>query len=143
MEYEKLATAPEVASAIEVNQAQGEAQSNDGVYTFDEPQPKFGLIHAPAGAGAFEQQLGHRAVYAGTKCAQFGSPTAQPLRLIRHAGHGSWNDTAQAVLGLSKMIFERSRARAESQKSILLFHHLYCVKRKCKICRRRQIGIES
>ena len=77
MEYEKLAMAPEVASAIEVDQAQGGAQSNDGVYTFDKPQPKFGLIHAPAGAGAFEQQLGHRAVYAGTKCAQFGSPTAQ------------------------------------------------------------------
>ena len=29
--------------------------------------------------------------------------TPRPLRLIRHAGHGSWEDTAQAVLGLSKM----------------------------------------
>ena len=29
--------------------------------------------------------------------------TPQPLRLVRHAGHGSWDDTARAVLGLSKM----------------------------------------
>ena len=29
--------------------------------------------------------------------------TPRPLRLIRHAGHGSWDDTAQAILGLSKM----------------------------------------
>ena len=31
------------------------------------------------------------------------SGTPYPLRLIRHAGHGSWDDTARAVLGLSKM----------------------------------------
>ena len=29
--------------------------------------------------------------------------TPRPLRLVRHAGHGPWDDTAQAVLGLSKM----------------------------------------
>ena len=29
--------------------------------------------------------------------------TPRPLRLVRHSGHGSWDDTAQAVLGLSKM----------------------------------------
>ena len=29
--------------------------------------------------------------------------TPRPLRLVRHAGHGSWDDTAQAILGLSKM----------------------------------------
>ncbi len=29
--------------------------------------------------------------------------TPHPLRLVRHAGHGSWDDTARAVLGLSKM----------------------------------------
>lgn len=29
--------------------------------------------------------------------------TPRPLRLVRHAGHGSWADTAQAILGLSKM----------------------------------------
>ena len=29
--------------------------------------------------------------------------TPQPLRLVRHVGHGSWDDTAQAILGLSKM----------------------------------------
>ena len=29
--------------------------------------------------------------------------TPRPLRLVRHAGHGSWDETAQAILGLSKM----------------------------------------
>ena len=29
--------------------------------------------------------------------------TPHPLRLVRHAGHGSWDNTARAVLGLSKM----------------------------------------
>ena len=29
--------------------------------------------------------------------------TPRPLRLVRHAGHGSWDDTARAVLGLSKV----------------------------------------
>jgi hypothetical protein len=29
--------------------------------------------------------------------------TPRPLRLIRHAGHGPWDDTARAVLALSKM----------------------------------------
>jgi len=29
--------------------------------------------------------------------------TPRPIRLIRHAGHGSWDDTAQSALALSKM----------------------------------------
>lgn len=29
--------------------------------------------------------------------------TPRPIRLIRHAGHGSWDDTASAILALSKM----------------------------------------
>lgn len=29
--------------------------------------------------------------------------TPRPIRLVRHAGHGSWDDTAHAVLALSKM----------------------------------------
>jgi len=29
--------------------------------------------------------------------------TPRPIRLVRHAGHGPWDDTAQAVLALSKM----------------------------------------
>ena len=29
--------------------------------------------------------------------------TPRPLRLVRHAGHGSWDETAHAILGLSKM----------------------------------------
>jgi len=29
--------------------------------------------------------------------------TPRPLRLVRHAGHGPWDDTARAILGLSKM----------------------------------------
>jgi hypothetical protein len=34
---------------------------------------------------------------------QGGKGTPRPLRLVRHAGHGSWDDTAQAALALSKM----------------------------------------
>ena len=34
---------------------------------------------------------------------QGGKSTPRPIRLIRHAGHGPWDDTANAVLGLSKM----------------------------------------
>lgn len=29
--------------------------------------------------------------------------TPRPIRLVRHAGHGPWVDTARAILGLSKM----------------------------------------
>jgi hypothetical protein len=29
--------------------------------------------------------------------------TPRPLRLVRHAGHGTWDDSAFAILGLSKM----------------------------------------
>jgi len=29
--------------------------------------------------------------------------TPTPLRLVRHAGHGSWDDTVRAILGLTKM----------------------------------------
>jgi hypothetical protein len=29
--------------------------------------------------------------------------TPRPLRLVRHAGHGPWDETAHAVLALSKM----------------------------------------
>jgi hypothetical protein len=29
--------------------------------------------------------------------------TPRPVRLVRHAGHGPWDDTAHAVLALSKM----------------------------------------
>jgi hypothetical protein len=29
--------------------------------------------------------------------------TPRPLRLVRHAGHGPWDDTCRSVLGLAKM----------------------------------------
>jgi hypothetical protein len=29
--------------------------------------------------------------------------TPRPIRLVRHAGHGTWDDVARAILGLSKM----------------------------------------
>lgn len=29
--------------------------------------------------------------------------TPRPIKLVRHAGHGSWHDTTQSILGLSKM----------------------------------------
>ena len=29
--------------------------------------------------------------------------TPVPIRLVRHAGHGTWDDTARAILGLTKM----------------------------------------
>lgn len=34
---------------------------------------------------------------------QGGRGTPRPIRLVRHAGHGSWDDTARAALALSKM----------------------------------------
>lgn len=34
---------------------------------------------------------------------QGGRGTPRPLRLVRHAGHGPWDDTARAVLALTKM----------------------------------------
>ncbi len=34
---------------------------------------------------------------------QGGRSTPRPLRLIRHAGHGPWDDTARVTLALSKM----------------------------------------
>jgi hypothetical protein len=34
---------------------------------------------------------------------QGGRSTPQPLRFVRHAGHGGWDDTARSALALSKM----------------------------------------
>lgn len=34
---------------------------------------------------------------------QGGRGTPRPIRIVRHAGHGPWDDTANAILGLSKM----------------------------------------
>lgn len=34
---------------------------------------------------------------------QGGKSTPRPLRLVRHAGHGPWDETARAVLALTKM----------------------------------------
>lgn len=34
---------------------------------------------------------------------QGGRGTPQPIRLVRHAGHGSWDDSARSALALSKM----------------------------------------
>jgi argonaute-like protein implicated in RNA metabolism and viral defense len=34
---------------------------------------------------------------------QGGRGTPRPIRIVRHAGYGSWDDTANAILGLSKM----------------------------------------
>jgi hypothetical protein len=34
---------------------------------------------------------------------QGGRSTPRPLRLVRHAGHGPWDDTCRATLGLAKM----------------------------------------
>jgi hypothetical protein len=34
---------------------------------------------------------------------QGGRSTPRPIRLVRHAGHGVWDDAARAILGLTKM----------------------------------------
>jgi hypothetical protein len=39
----------------------------------------------------------------GNSYFQGARSTPRPLRLVRHAGHGSWDDTSRAALGLSKM----------------------------------------
>lgn len=42
--------------------------------------------------------IGDRASY-----FQGARSTPRPIRLVRHAGHGSWDDTARAILALTKM----------------------------------------
>ncbi len=44
------------------------------------------------------QGIGKRDAY-----FQGARSTPRPLRLVRHAGHGTWDDTARAILALSKM----------------------------------------
>jgi hypothetical protein len=44
------------------------------------------------------QGIGERGSY-----FQGGRSTPRPLRLVRHAGHGPWDDTCRAALGLAKM----------------------------------------
>lgn len=44
------------------------------------------------------RDIGNRGSY-----FQGARSTPLPLRLVRHAGHGTWDDTARAVLALSKM----------------------------------------
>jgi hypothetical protein len=44
------------------------------------------------------QGIGGRGTY-----FQGARSTPRPLRLVRHAGHGSWDDTTRAVLALTKM----------------------------------------
>lgn len=34
---------------------------------------------------------------------QGGRSTPRPIRIVRHAGHGTWDDTANAILALTKM----------------------------------------
>ncbi|NQV26264.1 MAG: hypothetical protein HQ518_18070 [Rhodopirellula sp.] len=34
---------------------------------------------------------------------QGGRSTPRPIRIVRHAGHGTWDDTARAILALTKM----------------------------------------
>jgi hypothetical protein len=41
--------------------------------------------------------IGERSYFQGARS------TPRPVRLVRHAGHGSWDETARAALGLSKM----------------------------------------
>jgi len=37
-------------------------------------------------------------------CGPYGrAAPPRPIRLVRHAGHGPWHDTARAALALSKM----------------------------------------
>lgn len=66
------------------------------------PVPRGTLI----GGGPYDALLWiHGDVKGITRASYFqGSrSTPRPVRLIRHAGHGSWDETARAVLGLSKM----------------------------------------
>ena len=43
------------------------------------------------------QGIGHRSYFQGARS------TPRPLRLIRHAGHEPWDETARATLALTKM----------------------------------------
>jgi hypothetical protein len=44
-----------------------------------------------------------RGITEGRSYFQGARGTPRPIRLIRHAGHGTWDDTARAALALSKM----------------------------------------
>jgi hypothetical protein len=44
-----------------------------------------------------------QAIAGGRSYFQGARSTPRPIRMVRHAGHGPWDDTARAVLGLSKM----------------------------------------
>ena len=44
-----------------------------------------------------------RGLITGRSYFQGARSTPRPIRLIRHAGHGPWDDVARAILGLTKM----------------------------------------
>src|SRR3546814_3987830 len=77
---------------------------------------------------------------------QGGKSTPQPIKLVRHAGHGGWEDTARAALALSKMNWNNdnlydmlpvtlSYARSEEHTSELqslmrISYAVFCLKKK-------------
>ncbi len=46
---------------------------------------------------------GCRCAHPGYACYQGGRSTPRPIRLVRHAGHGPWDETARSALALAKM----------------------------------------
>jgi hypothetical protein len=81
--------------------------------TGDESMPKGRAANYPVergtllGLGSYEALLWTHGDVAGISQGkaffQGGRSTPRPIRMVRHAGHGPWDDTANAILGLSKM----------------------------------------
>src|SRR3546814_5059183 len=57
---------------------------------------------------------------------QGGKSTPQPIKLVRHAGHGGWEDTARAAL--------RSEEHTSELQSLMrISYAVFCLKKKKKI----------
>jgi hypothetical protein len=68
--------------------------------------PSMSVLQCPSGIGPKEALLWtHGSVRGISQRAYFqgARSTPRPLRLVRHAGHGPWDESAFAILALSKM----------------------------------------
>src|SRR3546814_3598528 len=65
---------------------------------------------------------------------QGGKSTPQPIKLVRHAGHGGWEDTARAALALSKMnwnndnLYRSEEHTSELQSLMRNSYAVFCLK---------------
>lgn len=63
--------------------------------------------------------------------------TPSPLRLIRHAGEGPWNDTAKAILALTKMNWNHDELYSILPVTVDYAHTLASIVKRTKLLRQR------